>query len=299
MMQEQDLVDPNEELNDDQDFEQEDQDFETESEDQDDQQGEDQNDDGSEDGDELVVTIGEESPTSNNDDDFHGKPAPSWVKELRQRERKQRKELNELKKQLEQRQQPQSQQEITLGKKPKLEDFDYDADEYEKARDEWDEQKRLFEKQEERKRAEQEEANKAAEKTYNAYHEKAKALNARDFEDAEYEVQDKLSVTQQNVILTALDDPAKFVYAIGKSPEKLKELASIDDLLKFAVAAAKLETQMKVTKRKAATPPERTVKGSGTLSGTVDSTYERLVAKAEKTGDRTEVIRYLRQKQRN
>jgi hypothetical protein len=298
MMQEENLVEPTEDQIEDNDSEQENQDLDLDDNDRDDQDQENQNEDSSEDGEDLIVTIGDGAPTQNNEDDFHGKPAPAWVKELRQREREQRKELRELKKQLEQQQKPQ-QKEITLSKKPKLEDFDYDADEYEKARDAWDDEKRLFERQEERKRAEQEEVDRALEKTYSAYKEKAKALNARDFDDAEYEVQEKFSTTQQGIILTALDDPAKFVYVIGKSPEKLKELASINDPLKFAVAAAKLETQMKVTKRKAATQPERTIKGSESLSGTIDSTYEKLLAKAEKTGNRTEVIRYLREKKLN
>ena len=67
--------------------------------------------------------------------------------------------------------------------------------------------------------------------------------------------------------------------------------------MKFAFAVAKLETQLKVTQRKAATAPERTVQGTGNKSGTVDSTLERLRAEAAKSGDFTKVLQYKKSKQ--
>ena len=52
---------------------------------------------------------------------------------------------------------------------------------------------------------------------------------------------------------------------------------------------------MKVTNRKAAPPPEKTVRGNGAVSGTVDSQLERLRAEAEKTGNYTKVNAYKMQ----
>jgi len=54
---------------------------------------------------------------------------------------------------------------------------------------------------------------------------------------------------------------------------------------------------LKVTNRKAATAPERTINsGGGRLSGAIDSTLERLRAEALKTGDLSKVMEYKRRK---
>ena len=112
--------------------------------------------------------------------------------------------------------------------------------------------------------------------------------------------QELLSTTQQGIILQGAENPALVIYALGKNPAKLKEMAAITDPVKYAFAVSKLETQLKVTQRKAP-PPERTVQGTGRVSGTVDSTLERLRADAERTGDYTKVVQYrkqLKQKQK-
>ena len=84
---------------------------------------------------------------------------------------------------------------------------------------------------------------------------------------------------------------------LGKNPKKAKEISTITDPAKFAFAVAQLETQLKVTQRKAATAPERTVQGTGNKSGTVDSTLERLRTEAAKSGDFTKVVQYKKSKQ--
>ena len=67
--------------------------------------------------------------------------------------------------------------------------------------------------------------------------------------------------------------------------------------MKFAFAVAKLETQLKVTNRKAAAAPERTIStGGGRISGSVDSTLDRLREEALKTGDMSKVMAYKRSK---
>jgi hypothetical protein len=86
------------------------------------------------------------------------------------------------------------------------------------------------------------------------------------------------------------------VYALGKNPKKLKELASITDPVKFAFAIAKLETQLKVSNKKPAPPPEKVVGGTAPIRGAVDSTLERLRADAERTGDYSKVFAYRKQK---
>jgi len=51
---------------------------------------------------------------------------------------------------------------------------------------------------------------------------------------------------------------------------------------------------LKVTNRKPATAPEKVLTGTGSTSGSVDSTLDKLRAEAEKTGDYTKVTAYKR-----
>jgi hypothetical protein len=98
------------------------------------------------------------------------------------------------------------------------------------------------------------------------------------------------------MILQGAENPALLVYALGKNPKRAKELASIKDPVKFAFAVARLETQLKVTKRKASSKPDPKITGTGRVSGAVDSTLERLRADAERTGDYSKVFQYKKQK---
>jgi len=240
--------------------------------------------------DEVMVTIGEEAPPPEE----HAQ-APEWVRELRKQHRQLQREKRDLEEKLKSVSQPTAERPIAVGKKPTLEEHDYDADKYETELAEWFERKRKADETEARARAAEVEANQAWQAKLDGYG-KAKAdLKVRDFEDAEAQVSETFSVTQQGVLLQGADNPALLVYALGKNPSKAKELASIKDPVKFAFAVAKLETQLKVQNRKAATPPEKTVRGTGPVSGAVDSTLERLRAEAEKSGDFTKVMAYKRQ----
>ena len=119
----------------------------------------------------------------------------------------------------------------------------------------------------------------------------------RDYDEAEATALDTFDVTQQGIVLQGSDNPALLIYAIGKSAKRAKELAAITDPVKFAFAVAKLETQLKVTNRRAATAPERTITTSGgRVSGSIDSQLERLRAEALKTGDLSKVMEYKRRK---
>jgi len=118
----------------------------------------------------------------------------------------------------------------------------------------------------------------------------------KDFEDAESFAMETFSVTQQGIVIQGAENPALVIYALGKNPQQAKELAAVNDPVKFAFAVAKLETQLKVSNRKAPPPPEKTVTGNGGAAGAMDATLERLRAEAERTGDYTKVTQYKRQK---
>ena len=82
------------------------------------------------------------------------------------------------------------------------------------------------------------------------------------------------------------------------TPAKARELAKITDLPKFIAELVRVETQVKtMPKPKTAPQPERVIRGSGPLPASSDKQLDRLRAEADKTGDRTKVAAYLRQKQ--
>lgn len=240
--------------------------------------------------DSVVVTIGEESPPTEDD---HTQ-APEWVRELRKANREDKKRIRELEEQLRATKGESGHKPVTLGPKPTLEAHDYDADKYEEALANWYEQKRIVDEQNAKAKAQQEAEEKAWQAKLESYGKSRSELKVKDFEDAEIVAQELLSATQQGIILQGAENPALVIYALGKNPARAKELAAITDPVKYAFAVSKLETQLKVTQRKAP-PPERTVRGTGSVSGSVDSTLERLRSEAEKTGDYTKVVQYRKQ----
>ena len=242
--------------------------------------------------DEVMVTIGEEAPPQEE----HAQ-APEWVRELRKQHRQLQREKRELEEKLKTVSQP-AERPIAVGKKPTLEEFDYDAEKYESELASWFERKAKADEAQARARRAELDAQNAWQAKLDSYGKARSELKVRDFEDAEAQVSETFNVTQQGVLLQGAENPALLVYALGNNPSKAKELASIQDPVKFAFAVAKLETQLKVQNRKAATPPEKTVRGTGPVSGAVDSTLERLRADAERTGDFSKVMAYKRQQKR-
>ena len=250
-----------------------------------------QGDDEESDEDEVVISIGEETPPQEEE-----VRAPAWVRELRKSNREKERKIRELEAKLNAAPTTENKP-VVLPAKPSLESCDYDSDEYEQKLAAWYDLKRDHDLEEAKAREAQQAEAAAWEKKLEDY-EKAKAsLKVRDYEEAEATALDTFSVTQQGIVLQGSDNPALLVYAIGKNAKRAKELASINDPVKFAFAVAKLETQLKVTNRKAATAPERTITtGGGRLSGAIDSTLERLRAEALKTGDLSKVMAYKRSK---
>ena len=240
--------------------------------------------------DEVVISIDGESPTQEDEKE----KAPEWVRELRKSHRELKRENRELRTKL--TTQTTEIKPVTLGKKPSLDDFDYDTDKFESALANWFEQKRIVDQQRAQAEAAAREQQEAWQNKLQSYVNSRAELKVRDYEDAEDIVQNTLDVTQQGVLLQGAENPAVLVYALGKNPKKAKELSDIKDPVKFAFAVAKLETQLKVQNRKSAPPPEKTIQSSGRISGSVDSTLERLRAEAERTGNYTKVLQYKRSK---
>lgn len=240
---------------------------------------------------EVVVSIGDAPPPEEEEE----ARAPDWVRDLRRNYREEKRRVRELEQKLAQ-QQTQVQRVAPLGPKPTLEAADYDTERFEKELEAWHEKKRQADEREATAKAEQKAVQQEWERKLEGYQSAKAGLKVRDFEFAEEVVQDTLSVMQQGMIVQGAENPALLVYALGKNPSKAKELASINDPVKFAFAVARLETQLKISNRKAPVSPERKISGTGRPSGTVDNTLERLRAEAEKTGNYTKVFQYKRQK---
>lgn len=240
--------------------------------------------------DEVVISIGEESPPQEEE-----ARAPAWVRELRKANREKEREIRELKAKLTAT--ATETKPVELKAKPTLESCDYDSDEYESKLAEWYEQKREYDAVEANAAAQRDAEAKEWQDKLDSYAKARASLKVRDYEDAEAFALDTFNVTQQGIVLQGSENPAHLIYALGKSQKRAKELASINDPVKFAFAVAKLETQLKVTNRKAAAAPERTItSGGGRISGSVDSTLDRLREEAVKTGDLSKVMAYKRGK---
>jgi len=236
--------------------------------------------------DEVIVSIGEATPPADEE-----ARAPEWVRELRRKQRETVKELKEARAKIEALTAGNTPSE--LGAKPTLEDCDYDADRYESQLVDWYERKRKADEA----KAKAEQAEREQSTAWNAKLEgygKAKGeLKFKDFDEAEAEVQESFSATQQAIIVKGAENPALVVYALGKNPSHAKDLAKIADPVEFAFAVAKLEAQLKVTtKKNTLPPPERVLEGNGRVSGTIDSTLDRLREEAARSGDYSKVIKY-------
>ncbi len=236
----------------------------------------------------LVVSIGdEESPSQEREE------APQWVKDLRKSHRELLRENRELKAKGPAQAAPDK---PTLPDRPKLSDHDYDEDKYQAALDGWYAKKREIDGFEENQKKAQQEADAQQTALHQGYREKASKLKVKDFSEAEEEVIGTLSQIQQGLIVKGADDAALLVYALGKNPKRLAELAAIKDPVKFAFAAAKLEKDLKTSNRKSEKPaPETPLKNSGGPVVSSNKTLERLRDEAQKTGDMSKVLAFKKQ----
>jgi hypothetical protein len=233
---------------------------------------------------EFVVQIGD-------DPEPEAEPAqgaPEWVKELRREARENAKRVKDLERQLAEK----AEKPAALGTKPTLASCDYDEDRFASELDAWHERKRVVDEAEAKARAEQQAGERAYQERLAGYAQAKAAMPVADFDDAEAVALDALNVTQQGIILQGCDKPELVIYALGKAPDRLKALAAISDPVKYAFAVARLETQMKLTQRKAPPPPEKVIGGGSGGPSAVDSTLERLREEAERTGNYSKVIAY-------
>lgn len=244
---------------------------------------------------EVVITLGDDSPPSEGEDEQQGQAAPAWLKELRRVARETAKENRELKAKLEAAAAPKVEQ---AQPKPTLADCDYDEQAFEEKLTAWHEQQN--EVKAKAKAAEEQQAKALTEWNTKvaAFETATKQIKVSDFEDAHEEVKAELSDMQRAILLDAISTPerhAQLVYVLGRDKKQLAALASISNPIKYAIAAADLEKKLTVTPRKAPPAPEKVISGRTTAVGVQDTKLARLEAEADRSGDRTALVAYRRQ----
>lgn len=226
---------------------------------------------------------------SDNKDPYIGQEAPAWVKETREKYREAQRENRKLRQQLEQRSgQPEQQ---ALREKPTLDAHEYDSDAYEQDYAAW-----LSEKSQHDARQ------KAEQEKYQHYDERYKssvdAVRAKvaDYDEIEQSIVETMPPQRQALIKMLVDDPARMVVALGKSPAQQEKLSGLDDI-QFAKQIVLMEQQMssKSKSRNPNKPKPKTHELEGAAGG-VDTRLAKLEAEAAKTGDRSKVIAYKRNK---
>lgn len=244
--------------------------------------------------DDRVVSIGDTEPEESSEGEEH-QEAPGWVKKVRKSNRRLESEVKQLKRQLASKEDV-KEQPVQLGAKPTLVSCGYDDAKYEQELVGYYERKRKVEEQAVVQQQVVAERAKKWQGKQERYVELKKDYNFKDYSDTEVLVENTLSVPQQQIILQGAEDSALLVYALGKNPKKLDELANVKDPVEFAFKVAKMESQLKVTNRKAPKPEKRVTTGkSGGISGNGDKTLDRLREEAAKSGDYTKVTAYKRQ----
>jgi hypothetical protein len=222
--------------------------------------------------------------------------APDWVKKLRKEQR----ELKARNAELERALQAQQPAQPVLGAKPTLEDCEFDPDEFSKQLEEWHSRKQEISAKEAEARAGQEKQaqawNAKVQRYYRSMNDLSKQIPAAD--EAVKTVEATLNHDQQRVIVGVAKNPALVIVALGQDPSRAQDLASETDILQFAAKIGSLEATLKMAK-KSAPQPEKPVRGTGPVSGSVDHHLERLRAEADRTGDYTKVIEYKAKKRPN
>lgn len=257
----------------------------------DDQNTENGEDNEAESGDDVIVTFGDNEDVDPKDPEEESQTFKNLRKINREKD-KELKELRKLKKELEQLKQ--LKEDKQLRNMPRLEDSGYDEDAYKADLEKWFKEKQTFDAKQQEKQIEKQRQIEQAEAVKKNYVQRRSEVKYTDFEDAESDVINALSQTQQDVILYSSDKPEMIVYALGKNPKILEDLSKETNPIKLASKIGKLEVQMKVKSRKPITKPDTKIKSSGGVNVSSDKYLEQLTQEARRTKNYTKVHAYKR-----
>lgn len=233
----------------------------------------------------VVVSFGDDE----KDDELDKSERESSVmRDLRRANREKEKALKKMQRELEELKAPAVKK---LRPEPNLEDHDYDDVSFKQDMKKWLREEAELEKEKSEAAKAQEIVKQEHQEKVRTFQEKFTSLPYKDKEDAFQEVVTAFNEQQQSVILDAVDNPDKVVYALGKTPKELERLSKIKNLVRLSAELAKIEAKMKFTMRKPKTSPDTPIRGSGGVSA-VDKTREKLLEEARRTKNRSKLIAY-------
>lgn len=240
-------------------------------------------DDPPEDDDEIEITFGDGEQAARVEDS-----AP--IRALREENRRQARELAELRR-------TSAPKPVELGPKPTMESCEWDEDKFAAETEAWIGRKAKADDEQQQQQQRQQQEQQAWQDDLAKFGRQKTELKVRDFDAAESAFTEGLSQAQQSIVVIAAENSAKLILALGRHPGKLAELAKITNPVKFTAAIVKLEGSLKVTTKRQAPAPDRSVRGSApftTANGKVDKHLEKLERAADASGDRTAVVQYKR-----
>lgn len=208
-----------------------------------------------------------------------------------------RAELREAKRQIHASAQAAAPKKIEVGNKPDLwDDCEGDADKFERELSAYHDRVRQREQQDKSEQEQQEAGRKRFETAHAQYRQHAQALGVAGYDAIEEKVQGDLPPVLRDVIPLYFGDKGpKVVVALGRHPQLLDELLSIQDPLAQILKLNDIAHGVKIMPRKAPPPESQTIqRGSAPAGGTSDKELARLEKEAERTGNRTQLIEYRR-----
>lgn len=246
---------------------------------------------------ELTITLGEEDP---DDDagieealDDKGKRALARLREVAKENARKARELAAELAAAKAEKEAVAEEELV---KPVPEAFGYNMDRFEEALIAYHEKRRALDAKKAAAQKAEDDAKADFQSRLDAYTKAKSALRVPDFEDVEDVVRQALTPQQQSIILRNSDRPEQVIYALGKSPKALSELAKVKDFDRFAFQLAKLEGAIKVS-QKSPPPPESKLKGGNAAAaadGNLAARIDRAKKAADASGDYTEYFKLRR-----
>lgn len=217
-------------------------------------------------------------------------PAPeqdnSTIRKMRDDLRAAQRELAEFRKQS-------APKPIEVGPKPVLAECGeagYDEDVYEAELLKWNDRRLAAERQAGEVESQRETAKREWQGRIDTY--EASKATVPGIDDAEQVVEAALGEDRMRILMLVPEDAPKLIAALAKSPDKLETLSKLD-LARAAMMIGELKGKVQMTTRKVPAP-DAPLRGNAAIAGSTDKQLQRLEAEAEKTGDRTELIRYRR-----
>jgi hypothetical protein len=225
------------------------------------------------------------------DDEMAGDETP-LMKHLREKAKQDAREKAELRREneaLRNKAAPASKPEPDLW-----DDCEGDPDKFKAALLEWQENERQVAESAKKVDTGREAAIREWQGDLQSYQDKKAKLARPDFADAESQIIATMTDAQQSTIIMAAKDPARFIYALGRSPNRLAQLAEITNPIKLAAEVARIEGA-RIMPRKEPANVDTPLKGGARLSNVPkDEKEDALIKEAQRTGDATKLRDYRR-----